>query len=100
MMSSCRQNTRYPPLNDDTFTAVMVDIHLLEAQLENLRQASNTVICHMAGKEYEAIYEKHGINKELFRKTFDYYLQRPKEMDKVYEKIVEALSEREAKLKE
>jgi hypothetical protein len=98
-LSGCNQDPKKPPIEEEKFISIMIDIHLLEARLENLKQLNDTSF-FAAGKGYEQIYKNHSVTKEQFRQTFDFYLNHPKQMDKLYEKIVDSLSEMEATAKE
>lgn len=77
----------------------MTDIHLLEAQLDVLKQSSDTFF-YVAKPRYDSILRKHDVNMQQLVATFEFYLQHPKLLDKVYEKIVDTLSEQQALAKE
>jgi hypothetical protein len=76
----------------------LIDIHLLQAKMENYKSLNDTFF-YATGKGYEEIFSKHKITQSEFSETFDFYLNNPKLMDKIYERITEKLSEEEAKAK-
>jgi hypothetical protein len=96
LLCSCSEGNKKIPITESKFMDVLTDIHFHEARLEQFTGLTDTFY-FSAGKGYEKIYEKHGITKDQFMETFSYYEQQPKEFEKLYEKIVDKLSEEEAK---
>ena len=99
IVTSCEREEKKPPIDESKFEEVLIDVHLLQARLENYKSLSDTFF-YATGKGYEEIYQKHGISKAAFKETFEFYLTHPKQMDKMYERITEKFSEMEAKAKE
>jgi hypothetical protein len=97
--AGCKTENQNPPIEEIKFQKILIDIHLLQARMENYKSLNDTFF-YATGKGYEEVYKKHHITQEQFKETFEYYLNNPKQMDKMYEKITEELSEQEAKAKE
>ncbi len=49
-------------------------------------------------RNYEGIFKKHGINREVFLKAYKYYQTRPEEFSKVWEMVFNQLQSKEAEL--
>lgn len=47
---------------------------------------------------FQSTFRKIGISQEEFEKNFEYYSTHPKKMNKVYEEVIERLSERQAEI--
>lgn len=93
---SCSEGNKKNIIQEKKFEAILYDLHLIEARLEHFGALSDTFY-YAAGKGYEQLFEKHGITKTQFEETFFYYQQQPKQFEKLYENVVNKLSEEEAK---
>jgi len=85
-------------LDKDVFTTVMVDVQLVEGmkvhKLGPMREKSPDMEAM-----YANIFEGHGINQEEFEATYDYYKARPKEMELIYEQVLDSLSKLDVQVK-
>jgi len=97
--SSCRNEDEKTAIKEAEFQEILIDIHIMQTQMEEFKAINDTSL-YATGKGYEEIFSKHGVSKEQFDETFKYYISNPKKMDKMYEKIIDELSMREAKSKE
>jgi hypothetical protein len=52
------------------------------------------------GEGYKKVYEKHNVTEKDFKETFRLYEEHPKQFEKLYEEVVNVLSEQEAKAKQ
>jgi hypothetical protein len=75
-------------------TAILVDIHIAEARIENLGLPQDTGSVHYQRLQQE-LFKKHKITADRFYKSFDYYVTNVSELDKIYEKVVDSLSVKE-----
>lgn len=79
------------PPNDllprDRFERVLVDAQLVEARVNQ-----ELVIDHRTDmpieRYYEEMFRKHGTTKEQFRRTFDWYTERPEELKAIYDSVL------------
>ncbi|CAG0988189.1 MAG: DUF4296 domain-containing protein [Bacteroidetes bacterium] len=85
-------------LNEEEMVALMSDMQLAEAivKLQVNRVDSTSVF---ADSLFSQVFKKHNINKEKFKKNFDYYNSNPALMEEIYNKVIEKLSEEQAGLK-
>lgn len=97
----CVENETPPPpniLDQNTFTAVMIDVQLAEGK----DTQKSYVARDKKGKVvdlYPAIFEKHNVDPEVFLATYDYYTSHPGKMEKVYEQVLDSLSKLDAVIK-
>ena len=61
----------------------------------NVRRDSAEKIFELATP---AIFERVGVPDSVFRKSYDYYVNRPVEMERIYAVLVDSLSLREQRL--
>jgi hypothetical protein len=99
IVSACKQNRKVdkPPIERDKMVQIMVDIHLLEAQQQSTQilekgRVYNTIV------GYEKIFGKHGVTAEQFQDTFEYYRDHPKEMDDLYQLVIDEVTRRESEI--
>ncbi|GAB3195922.1 DUF4296 domain-containing protein [Pontibacter aydingkolensis] len=77
---------------------VLADIHIAESQVESKVIYPDTALMSFNFREKE-IFEEHGVTEQEFRSTYQYYLDNLKQMDELYEIIVDTLSLRETKMR-
>lgn len=97
LLQSCSRKEESVPkeiISPDSMVAIMVDVHLAEAA-GNVNRINDT---HRfsAGELYPLIFKTHHIDSATFRKSFDYYLEHPKQFNKIYEKVLNELSRMES----
>jgi hypothetical protein len=97
----CESSEEVPPedlLSKEKFTAVMIDVQLVEGmkvhRLGPKREKSPDIELL-----YAKIFEKHEIEKRRFLETYDYYKQRPDQMELIYEQVLDSLSKLDVEVK-
>jgi hypothetical protein len=93
---SCRQRERAPAdiLPPEKMIPVLAQIYTNEEKINRLGVSSDSalkVFTYMKGK----IFETNQLTDSLFRRSFDYYMDHPKEMEAVYSALVDTLQLRE-----
>jgi hypothetical protein len=102
LMISCSGKEEKPDrsgiIPEKDFIPLMKEIHLADGLLANPR-IQNWVLSIDSVSIYYYIAEKHGYTKEIFDKTIRYYfISKPKDLIKIYDKILGELSETESLL--
>jgi hypothetical protein len=97
--ASCSSDEKKPPIKEEKFQEILTEIHVMQTKLESFKAINDTSL-FAAVKGHQEIFSKHGVTKEQFNETFNFYISNPKQMDKMYEKIIDELSVKEAKSKE
>jgi hypothetical protein len=75
---------------------ILADVHTAEATVEHQVIYPDTALMTFNYLQRQ-ILEKHKVKEQDFRDTYNYYLTHLKEMDKLYEIIIDTLSVRESK---
>lgn len=94
LFSGCSQNEKINKdvISKDSLISVIVDMHLGDAILmEPSFQAKQMVI--NKPEYYSAILQKHSLTKENFQKSLDYYSQDPEGFEKIYDNVIEKLTQ-------
>ena len=82
----------------DKMVHILADIHTAEARIESNMVYPDTAMMVYTFAEKQII-EQHGVTEQDFRDTYQYYKDNLKEMDALYEIIVDTLSLRETKMR-
>lgn len=85
-------------LSQAQMVQILADIHTAEAQIESQVVYPDTAIM-VFNQQEKAIFEKHEVTEQQFRDTYNYYQENLKQMDALYEIIVDTLSLRETKMR-
>jgi len=78
-------------------SALLVDVYLAEAKASSLPLVMDSSIRYYLPYE-EKLLQRRGISDSVLKITYAYYLQHPKEFEKVFESVIDTLSLREKKL--
>ncbi|MBW8050195.1 MAG: DUF4296 domain-containing protein [Cytophagales bacterium] len=88
-----------PPANiisKEQMINILVDIHIAEAMVDEAHLSKDSSIAIFKDL---AIFKKHGIEKENFDESYNYYLRNINILDDIYTAVVDSLSVRNALLK-
>ncbi|MEQ9263067.1 MAG: DUF4296 domain-containing protein [Owenweeksia sp.] len=74
---------------EDRMITILTDIHLVEGAKLGRRIMGDTVLVDVY---FQKVFEKHNITKEQFEHSFGFYSDRPAQMDKIYDRVIENLN--------
>ena len=84
-------------LTQPQLAALLVDIYTAESRLGTLPVAKDSSIRFFIPFEQKILRAK-GIPDSILRKTYSYYLANPKELEQVYDSVIDTLALREQML--
>ncbi len=100
--SYCKNsNDTYTPKNnlgDAQMASLLTEIHLVEASVTPMLLQGDSATQYIVNN-YNYLFQKYNTDQKGFRETMDYYVRHPKEMDKVYELVMENLSKMQSEIK-
>jgi hypothetical protein len=86
-----------PILTHREMVKALTEIYISEQKVNRLGLPRDS-----AQREFEkfskVVFKKIGISDSLFKRSFDYYMDRPKEMEQIYTALVDSLSLMEQRL--
>ncbi|MEQ6120981.1 DUF4296 domain-containing protein [Reichenbachiella sp. MALMAid0571] len=96
MATSCTKSDKKPEnlLSREKMVSILIDVHILESEIQTLRLSKDSSQLLFNTFERE-LFEKHQVKKEVYKKSFEYYLEGVKEMEKIYEVVIDSLNYRE-----
>lgn len=100
-MLGCQSQSDQKPkdiIPEDKMVRILADIHTAEAIIESNVIYPDTALMTF-NQEQEKIFARYNVTQSQFKNTYDYYLKNLKDMDELYEIVVDTLSMRETKAK-
>lgn len=93
------QNNEKPKevLTQAQLSALMVEVYLAESKLDAIAKPKDTTIKYFMPFE-EKLLQRLGISDSVLKKTYNYYLANPKELEQVYDSVIDTLTLREQKV--
>lgn len=82
-------------LDHPTMVSYLIDLHLAEAKITNIRVEQDSSIFLFSILE-EDLQRKHDITPSEFIDSYNYYLQHPEEFQLIYTAVVDSLSLRQS----
>lgn len=78
----------------DTLILVLKDLHIVDAAAKQNLILNNAINVYKY-QEYKAVLEKYELSKARFDSTINLYTQHGKQLDELYEKVIETLVQEE-----
>jgi hypothetical protein len=82
-------------LSDEVMVSALVELHLVEARADIMGIPKDSLL-PLLQTQYQDIFTNLDIDSAAFGATFAYYEHNPAQMDSLYQKVVDALVERES----
>ena len=94
LLSSCAgggDNLRVPKdiMPRDSMVSALVDMHLIEGAKVGQKVMGDTV---KLNTYYAKLYQKYGVTKKQYEKSFNFYSEHPETMNKMYQEVIERLN--------
>ena len=97
-ISSENKNKRPPEiLSEEVIIPILRDIHFAESAVQSNKLHKDSAD-HQLAIYYTRIFKIHDVSKEQFLNSFHYYNEHPDELSKIYEELLNEMSEIEAKM--
>ena len=93
-VSSCGDKTPEGVLSRNEMVDIMEDLYIAEEKVNYLALSRDSAV-EVATVMEKKVFENAAINDSLFRRSFDYYMEHPREMELIYTALVDSLQLRE-----
>lgn len=99
LLVSCSKKEEVKPstiLDAKTMTSVLAEVHFTEAtiQIRNLNSTDSTK--KIAYQYYKNVFDKNKTDVVTFKKSFDWYKDRPELFTVIYDSVLTRISENQA----
>jgi hypothetical protein len=99
ILSACKQETRPPGVLSPTeFSKILVEVYLAEARVNSTGLQRDSAIKLFVPYE-EKLLQQFDLPDSVVRKTYQYYVDNPQQLEKIYDSVIDTLSLREQKLR-
>ena len=96
MVVSCGKEERPADiLTPDQMVENLIEIYITEAKLGRVPGANRDSTKQIFDYLDEKMFEKMGITDTLFQKSYNYYFDRPTELESIYTVVIDSLNLRE-----
>lgn len=100
MVVSCSSSeNKKTVLSKDQMVEVLIDIHLAEAGVQDIRLKNDSSILVYRTQE-KLLYKKHNISDSTFIKSYNYYIEHPDQLEEIYSAVIDSLSLKQVLLRE
>jgi hypothetical protein len=94
-LSACNGNkSEKEIINTDEMINLMTDMHIVDGSMYNSVSQSSDSLYKFGIAKYMALFKKYHVDSVQFRKSLDYYTNKPVEMGKMYDVILDKLQKK------
>ena len=86
-------------MNEQDMINYLIDLHIAEAAVQNLRLKADSARIVFAAKEKHLLKE-HNVTDSIFISSYNYYLNHPLKLEDIYAAVVDSISLKQSLLKE
>ncbi len=96
-MISCSKHDELPDgyLSEQDMIGFLIDLHVLQAQIQNLRLPNDSAEFTFMVIEKE-MFDEYGYRDSLFYDSYSWYLEHPEQMHSIYTAVVDSLTLRQS----
>ena len=93
----CKKNDEIPEhlIGKEQMTAILVDIHLLEARIEKLELPNDSADAVYKAFEWDLLVNKHQVDTLQYFKSFKYYTNNLKHFNDVYDEVLKEMERKQ-----
>ncbi|MBS1558936.1 MAG: DUF4296 domain-containing protein [Bacteroidetes bacterium] len=91
LFSCGKKDVAHPVLTKAQMASLLVDIYLAEAQAQSVPKPQDSLIKFFLPHE-KKVLEEHHVSDSLLKDTYRYYYAHPKELEAVYDAVIDTLS--------
>jgi hypothetical protein len=91
---SCEEKRPEGILTEQEMVSVMEELYIAEEKINHLALASDSSK-KVFGSIQSKIFEAAAVNDSVFKRSFDYYMEHPRQLETIYTALVDTLQLRE-----
>lgn len=86
-------------ISKDSMVLILADVHIQEAMINQYSQEGRLMKMNPA-KQYQLIFDKYHISKERYDSSYQFYLDNPSLLNKIYENVVIELTKKQTEIEQ
>jgi hypothetical protein len=86
-------------ISKDSMVLILTDVHIQEAMMNQYSQEGRHMKMNPV-KQYQLIFDKYHISKERYDTSYQFYLDNPALLNKIYENVVIELTKKQAEIEQ
>ncbi|MFN7014069.1 MAG: DUF4296 domain-containing protein [Bacteroidia bacterium] len=86
-------------ITQDSMVHILADVHIQEAMMNQYSQEGRHMKMNPI-KQYQLIFDKYNISKERYDSSYQFYLDNPSLLNKIYENVVIELTKKQAEIEQ
>jgi hypothetical protein len=86
-------------ITQDSMAHILADVHIQEAMMNQYSQEGRHMKMNPV-KQYQLIFDKYNISKERYDSSYQFYLDNPSLLNKIYENVVIELTKKQAEIEQ
>jgi hypothetical protein len=97
ILTACGKKTGGDILSKQQMVKIMQELYIAEEKVNHLalsRDSSKLI----ANQLHSRVFENAALTDSIFKKSFDYYMERPQEMEMIYAALVDTLHLKEQRV--
>ncbi|MFN4233689.1 MAG: DUF4296 domain-containing protein [Bacteroidia bacterium] len=86
-------------ISKDSMVLILTDVHIQESMINQYSQEGRHMKMNPV-KQYQLIFDKFNITKERYDTSYQFYLDNPALLNKIYENVVIELTKKQAEIEQ
>lgn len=84
-------------LSPEQMIHILTDVYIMEQKTERVGVTADSAKI-VFERLKDKTFEQHGVSDSAFKASFDYYVERPKELEEIYTVMIDSISLKEQQL--
>lgn len=100
LLAACSDDEKVPEdiLPKKKMVPLIIDVYVAESKVSNMGLSRDSSVAIFEVYE-DTLFQKHGVEESVYRKSVSYYYDNPTKMEAIYETVLDSLNLREQRLK-
>lgn len=90
-LTACNNGTPKGIIERDRMVKLMIDVHIIDGTIYNLNEATSDTLYKYGSDKFNKLFKSYQTDSTQFKKSLEYYTQRPEIMSKMYVDIMATL---------
>ncbi|GAB3935255.1 DUF4296 domain-containing protein [Mucilaginibacter myungsuensis] len=95
VLASCTEGEKVPAdlIDEERMTVLLANVHVIDGDLVTTPQQGDSLFRYGMGY-YVEMFRKHNTDTAKFRKSFEWYIKHPIQLNKMYDNVIKILEKK------